>query len=134
MNVYEAQELFENMYPGKKVSLEFDDTCHRTIETVYTDGLPHLQHHVECRKVKVNIEGMPSVYAPISPHRISTTWAAAKAYINAKSDVHIPQEELVTINAIQDPQEKQAALQQRADHSGLSIEKIQSKIDSINIS
>lgn len=134
MNVYEAQEMFQNIYSGKKVSLEFDDNCHRTIEAVFTDGLPNLMHHVECRKVKVNVEGVEPFYAPIEPHRLTTSWASAKSYLNSKTDVHIPQEDLTAMNAIQDPQEKQLAIQQRADLAGLPIEHIQSKIDSIKIS
>lgn len=130
MDFFEAQEFFKSQYPGKQVSYEFDDNCHRQLEIIHTDGKPHMVHHVECRKVKVNVEGQASFYAPISPHRMNTTWAAAKAYVNSKSDVHIAKEDLVELANLkaEKPEEYQSKLSMMSEYSGLSKSSIESKM------
>ena len=85
MDFFEAQELFQNMNPGKQVSFEFDEKCHRIHELVYTDGVPNPVHHVENNKVKVTIEGQPSFYVPISPHRECYEWEKIKEIISKKT-------------------------------------------------
>jgi len=82
----QLQEFFKSMHPGKNITYEFDEKCHRFHELVYTDGVPNKVHHVENNKVKVTIEGQSPVYVPIMPHRENYTWDALKKIINKKTD------------------------------------------------
>lgn len=84
MNLYECEEFFKNLYQGKTVTLQFDSSCERSHELIYTDGKPNDVHHVEYRKVKVNVEGIPPVYVPINPHRECVKWEDMKARIASK--------------------------------------------------
>ena len=86
MNFYEAQEFFAKLYPGKKISYEFDDKCHRFYELVFTDGVPNPVHHIENRQVKVTVEGMDPLYVPIMPHRECADWDYMKNLINRKQN------------------------------------------------
>ncbi len=70
MNYFEAQETFKSMFPGKQVTFELDDKCIRQIECIYTEGELHPVNHVQYEKLKVTVEGMPSSYVPIQPHRM----------------------------------------------------------------
>lgn len=84
MDFYEAQDFFNQMYPGKKIAYEFDDKCQRKCEIVFTDGKPNDIHHVENNKVKVTVEGQNPVYVPIQPHRESKSWDEMKTLVNSK--------------------------------------------------
>jgi len=84
MNIYECEELFKKLNPGKKVSLELDEKCHRTHEIIYTDGNPNPVHHIESTQVKVSIEGQESFYVPILPHRECCDWELMKNILNEK--------------------------------------------------
>lgn len=86
MDYFEAQELFNNMYPDKKITYEFDEKCQRFHELVYTDGIPNPVHHIENNKVKVSVEEMDPMYIPIAPHRECCTWSHIKALINSMKD------------------------------------------------
>lgn len=69
MNLYETQDLFKQMHPGKEIKFVFDKKCARFYELVLTDGEFNPVHHVENHKVKVEVEGMEPIYVPIAPHR-----------------------------------------------------------------
>jgi len=71
MNLYQAQEFFKQLYPGKEIKYDFDDKCHRFYEIIITDGQPNPVHHCECNKVKVIVDGMDPIYVPIAPHRLA---------------------------------------------------------------
>jgi len=71
MDIYQAEEFFKQMNPGKEIKLSFPQDCHRQYEIVMTDGKPNPNHHVECHHVMVEIEGMPPVKIPIKPHRLT---------------------------------------------------------------
>lgn len=129
MNFFEAKEFMSKMYPDKKISFEFDDNCHRTVEIVYTDGCPHMVNHVECCKVKAIVEGMDPVYIPIQPHRFNTTWKAAKSYFENAKDVYIHRDEVLALKEVkEDPLVYNAKLNQLMEHTGLSKDAIESKI------
>lgn len=86
MDFFQAQDLFNKMHPGKKVSFEFDEKCQRVHELIYTDGIPNHIHHIENNKVKVTVEGQEPVYISILPHRECATWDYMKKLINSKQD------------------------------------------------
>jgi len=69
MDFFQAQDFFKQAYPDKKVTFTFDEKCHRFYELTITDGKANPVHHIENNKVRVDIEGLPSIYAPIMPHR-----------------------------------------------------------------
>jgi hypothetical protein len=129
MDFFQAQDFFKQMHPDKVITYEFDDNCHRTLEIVHTDGKPNLIAHVECNKVRVNVEGQPHVYVPIQPHRMNTTWAAAKKYLNDKTDVFIHPEEIEALNKLadEDKESYDAKLAQLCEYSGLKPEEIECK-------
>lgn len=130
MDFFQAQEFFAKIYPGKQITYEFDDNCHRTVELVFTDGLPNLIHHVECNKVCVKVEGMDTAYVPILPHRFNTSWKAAKEYVNAKKDVHLNEEDISVCKELRktDPESYQSKVMDLCEFSGLSSEEIESKL------
>lgn len=128
MDLYQVEEFMKEMYPGKELSYEFDDNCHRTVEMMFTNGAPNLVHHVECNRVKVNIPGEPSRYVPIAPHRIGTSWDAVKKYVNAKQDVFIHDQQKQAYSEAKDQREKDNIIKQISDYSGLSIEQIKTKL------
>ena len=70
MDIYEAQEFFKQMNPGKQITFEFDANCIRFIECVHTDTEMHENNHVEYRKLKVTVQGNDPIYVPIIPHRM----------------------------------------------------------------
>lgn len=69
MNLYECQEFFKKLYPTKEINFSFDEKCHRIYEIILTEGIPNPVHHVENNKVRVDVEGMDTIYVPIMPHR-----------------------------------------------------------------
>jgi diaminopimelate epimerase len=129
MNLFEAQEFFKSMYPNKKINFEFDEKCHRLHEVVYTEGNPHVVHHVENNKVKVSVEGMDSMYVPIAPHRENVGFAQIKSIINSKQDVFIHDQQLKNINDL-DKENKSNFIQELSTLTGLSTDAIYTKIDS----
>ena len=88
MNYYQVQDMFKSMYPGKTITYEFDEKCHRIHELIYTDGKPNPHHHIENQKVRVNVEGMDPIYVPIIPHRETCTWEHIKKIINSKTEIY----------------------------------------------
>lgn len=102
MDFFEAQEFFKKMYPDKLIRYDFDESCHRLSELVFTEGLPNLVHHLECRQVKVTVDGQDPFYAPIKPHRIGCSWAEIKNMLLSKEDVFIDKEELNALADLQD--------------------------------
>lgn len=129
MNFFEAQDFFKQMYVGKKITFEFDEKCHRFIEIVHTDGLPHEMHHLECNKVKVNVEGMDSIYIPIQPHRVNVTWKQAKSLLDSKSDVYIHPDRLMTIKSLKERSDPdyEKCLEECSEITGLSKDNIVKK-------
>lgn len=85
MDFLEAQDVFNKMYPLKKITFDFDEKCHRNYELVFTDGIPNPIHHIANNKVKVTVEGMDPIYVPILPHREVATWDHMTNLINKKS-------------------------------------------------
>jgi len=69
MDFFQVQDFMKQMHPGKEIKYCFDQKCHRVYELVITDGKANPIHHVENNKVRVDVEGMASVYVPIIPHR-----------------------------------------------------------------
>ncbi len=86
MDLFQAKDFFKQLHPEKNISYEFDEKCHRIHELIYTDGEPNPVHHIENNKVKVTVEGQPSVYVSIMPHRECATWDHMKKLINSKKD------------------------------------------------
>jgi hypothetical protein len=113
MNFYEAQDFFKKMYPDKKIDFSFDDNCLRQIEIVHTNGKPHTTHHLEYQNVKVDVEGQPSVYVPIAPHRMCCHWADLKKILLTQNDVYLNPDEI----SHKDPEEL-------SKMTGLSVEEI----------
>lgn len=128
MDLFQAQDFMKEMYPSKDISFEFDDNCHRIVEMVFTNGSPHLMHHVECNKVKVNIPGEPSRYVPISPHRITTTLNALVQYLSSKKSVFIHETQKKSFQDAQDDNEKEAIIKKLVDQSGLSSDEIRKQL------
>jgi hypothetical protein len=124
MDFFQAQEFFNEMYPGKELTYEFDDTCHRTCEIIFTQGKPNLIHHIECNRLKVNISGESSKYVPISPHRMNTTWAAVKKYMGNQQDVFIHPQDIEDYKNAQTDLDKKSILSRLCEHSGLSEKQI----------
>ena len=123
MDFIQAQDFFANLYPGKKITYEFDENCHRFHELVHTNGKPNLYHHIENNKVKVTVEDQDAVYVPIAPHRETCTWAHISKIIAGKDDVHINDNEL---EAAIDSEDKVAEL---AKMSGLFKDQILKKVE-----
>lgn len=94
MNYYEAQEFMNKMYPGKKITFDFDSLCVKQIEVMHTNGLPNQMHHIEFQQVKVSVEGMDPIYMPIAPHRGTMPWKYTRDMINKYQDVYINDSEL----------------------------------------
>lgn len=129
MDIYEVQDMIAKQFPDKKVSLELDSNCQRFIEIVLTDSNPNVIHHVEHNKVKVNVEGMPSYYLPILPHRMNYTWTAVQEMLSSKNDVFIHSNDLDHMrNNAPDSQEYQDKLNQLIDFTGLTKENIEQKL------
>ncbi len=83
------------MFPDKLVSFEFDQNCYHSIEVMMTEGLPNLIHHIECRQVKLKVDGEPDRYVPLgNPHRIGCSWSDLKNIIKDKNEVWIHPQEL----------------------------------------
>lgn len=127
MNLYEAQDFFKKTYPGKKISFEFDEKCHRVHELIYTDGNPNVVHHVENRQVKVTVEGMDPMYVPIDPHRETYSWADIKRIINSKNDIHINESDIEKLKKLS-PAERDNAILEISKLTGVDSEKIRGKI------
>lgn len=87
MNIYECEEFFKQINPGKNVTLELDGNCHRRCEIVFTDGVPNDEHHFEFDRVKVCVEGQDPVYIKILPHRITYTSEAIKQILKEKFNI-----------------------------------------------
>lgn len=130
MNLYEAKKFFNNMYPNKLVNFDFDENCYRVCECIMTDGLPNIMHHVECNKVKVTVDGMDVVYVPIKPHRFNIPWSQYKNYINSKNEVYAHPEDVNNLSNMKknNPSSYEIALKEYMDLSGMSKDKIESKL------
>lgn len=127
MDLFEARDFFQSQNPGKNINFEFDDNCHRFCEFVMTEGNPNLIHHVECRKVKVTVDGQNPIYVPIKPHRLNVYWSDLKNLIMNKSDVFFHDQDLKSLLEI-DPKDYEAKMQEYVKASGLSKDKIESKL------
>lgn len=129
MDLYEVQEMIASQFPDKNVTFEFDESCHRFIEIVVTDGLPNVVHHIENNKVKVNVEGIYSFYLPIQPHRMNFTWTAIKELLGKKNDVHIHPTDLDFLKECdKDCDDYKAKMDQLVSFTGLSQKDIESKL------
>lgn len=86
MDFFQLQDFITQMNPGKKISYEFDEKCHRVHELIYTDGVPNPVHHIENNRVKVTVDSQEPKYISIMPHRECATWEYMKEMINRKKD------------------------------------------------
>lgn len=91
MNLFEAQEIFAKMNPGKNITFEFDEKCIRQIECIYTEGKLHPHNHVQYECVKVSVEGNEPIYVPIQPHRAIIDCHTVKNKIG-KDEIHVYEE------------------------------------------
>lgn len=73
MNLFQTQDFFEQLYPGKNISYNFPKECHRQYEIIMTDGKPNPHHNVECHHVMAIVDGMPPMKVSIAPHRFTHT-------------------------------------------------------------
>lgn len=71
MDIYQAENFFKDLYPGKEIKLSFPPECHRKYEIIMTDGKPNPEHHLECHHVMIEIVGEKTVRVPIAPHRLT---------------------------------------------------------------
>lgn len=85
MDIFDVQTLFTQLNPNKNITYTFDEKTTRTIELIFTEGLPNPFHHMENSKVKVTVEGAAPVYVMIDPHREVCTWEYARNLIANKS-------------------------------------------------
>lgn len=128
MDFFSAQKFFADMFPGKKISYTFDQSCVRQLECVMTDGLPNVLHHIEFNKVKVDVENMSSQYVPIDAHRANISWASFKTVISDINDVFVTDNYLNVFTIESTPEEKVQARQDLKNLTGLSDELINDKI------
>jgi hypothetical protein len=132
MDFIQAQELFSNLYPGKKITYEFDEKCNRQHECVYTEGLPNAFHHIENDKVKVTVENENPVYVPITSHRETIGWEQMKQRINSKKDVYIHPQYLKQIKD-QDVENAKHLISELSKFTGLTVQDIELRVkDSIS--
>lgn len=129
MDYFEAQEFFKQAYPGKQISFDFDDNCIRQIETIYTDGKMHISHHVECRKLKVTVDGILPIYVPILPHRMHMTSSQIKKKI-PNDDIYWHPNELENLQKLKDENSPflNVRLQELSDITGKSKDEISSQL------
>jgi hypothetical protein len=128
MNFYEAQDFIKTLYPGKNSSFEFDEKCHRKYEVIITDGSVNISHHIECNKVKANVEGiLDPIYIPIAPHRLSVFWSDIKKCINIKSDVHFTDQDLEQLSLMEE-KDLEIKIQEISKSIELSPKEINEKI------
>lgn len=128
MDLFQAQDFFQSQNPGKKISFEFDENCHRFCEFVMTQGSPNITHHVECNRVKVTIEGNPqSIYVPIAPHRLNVLWSDLKNLIMSKQDVYFNDNDLENLSSLS-KEDYQNKMDEFIKASGLSQDSIEKKI------
>jgi hypothetical protein len=127
MNFFEAQEFFKKMYPDKLVTFDFDDTCIRQIECIYTDGQLHPMNHVEYNRVKATPLGMASTYIPIAPHRAIVTAATVKAKI-PKDDVHMHPDTAKAFNDLKGKPDYDVKMQEHMAITGMTKAQIESKL------
>ena len=129
MNLYEAQDFFKKMYPDKQISYDFDDSCIRQIECIYTDGKLHSHNHVEYQKVRVTVEGMSPMYVPIAPHRMIGSAAYVKGKI-PRDDVHIHPDELKTLQGLinENDDRQHQKLAEMIEITGLTADQIKARL------
>ena len=128
MNLYETQDFFKEMYPGKDIKYEFDEACHRTKEFVFTQGKPNCIHHIDCNKVKVTVDGMDPRYVPISSHRICGTWVEMKKMITSQNDVYIHPADLEILKTLKGTKDYDGKMSDLMIASGLSQSEIEAKL------
>lgn len=131
MDFFEAQEFFKKMFPDKLLKFEFDEKCYYSMECILTEGIPNIMHHVECRKVKVSVDGMPDQYVPIKPHRFGCCWADLKRVISNKEEVWLDPNELKEMRKLKEENSSAFDTQCRIfqEMTGMSQEQIISKIE-----
>lgn len=101
MDLYQAEEFFKNLYPSKKITMEFDQNCHREINFIFTKGSAHGINHIAFERVKVSVEGMEPQYVPIAPHRICASWNELKKFITTRTDFHVNDSDLHVLSDLQ---------------------------------
>lgn len=128
MNLYETQDFFKEMYPGKDIKYEFDEACHRAKEFIFTDGKPNCIHHIDCDKVKVTVEGMDPKYVKIGSHRLCATWAEMKQLIASQNDVYIHPADLQVLKELTGKDDYKGKMNDLMCASGLSQSAIEAKL------
>lgn len=126
MNLYEAQDFFKGMHPGKNIEWSWPKECFRTIELVHTNGKPNVYHHVECNKVCMTVEGQQPILVPIAPHRHTLTMKDIQTLISF-DDFHFPENTREEISKA-DPAVVEDILKNVADATGKNIETVRAKL------
>lgn len=70
------------MYPKAEVAFDFDDKCLKKEELIFSEGLPHENHHVVYNQVKAMIDGQDPIYIPIDNHREVVSWSKVKEKVS----------------------------------------------------
>lgn len=129
MDFYEAKDFFKQMYPNKLVEYNFDNSCIRQVDCVFTKNQIHANCHIEYRQVRVTVGGQESFYVPIEPHRMIITCKELKKLIH-DSDVFIHPDEIANVKdmiARKDP-DVPHKLAELAEHTGLDEAAIMSRL------
>lgn len=69
MNIYDLENLFSALYPGKPINYSFDQNCIQQIEIGYALGTVSPSVMVQYNQRAVSVNGDPVVYVSINPHR-----------------------------------------------------------------
>ena len=101
MDIYQAEEFLKKMYPGKEIKMEFDETCHREINFVFTEGAAHGINHIAFNRVKANVDGFEPFYMDIMPHRICSSWNDLKKYIISRNEFYVHDNDLHVLADLQ---------------------------------
>lgn len=127
MDFFEAQEFFKKLYPDKLVILDFDDSCIRQIECIYTDGKLHPMNHVEYNRVKVTPQGMPSQYVPIQSHRAVVGVSTLKQKIST-DELYFHPDTIASFNELKGTPQYDLKMDAYIHLTGLSKLDIESKL------
>lgn len=131
MNVFQAKEIFNNVFKDKKLEWGFDNNCMTSLCCFTSEGLPNSMHVIYFNKVKLTLEDGTINYIPIEDHQATMTWAAVRDFMSKfidSEDVFVMESELRSIAAIQEPEILSLRLKQLQEITGISEEKIAEKI------
>lgn len=136
MDLIELKEMMKKSFKDKEIIYDFDYKCSRLINVCLTNGVPNLLHQIEFNQVKMTVEGFESQYINIQPHRCTLSWVDVQKFIDQKineNDVFFPDENIKQINNLKmiDPENFEKSINDLIVMSGLSKEKIESKLEGL---